>query len=97
MDEELYHETAIRTEARAKSNSHRIERLEAETAALSRIAAAVEVLAGEQKMMREELSEMGKKVSDLEHLPVKRFETFLGYLLTSLASLLAGILVTYFT
>ena len=35
------------TEARAKSNSHRIDRLERETEALTRLAISVEVLAGE--------------------------------------------------
>ena len=96
MNGEQLHETVVRTEARAKSNSHRIERLEAQTAALQRIAAAVEVLACEQKNMTEELTAVGKKVNALEHLPTKRFEAIVGYFMTALASLLAGLLLSFF-
>ena len=97
MDEEKLHEAIVRTEARAKSNSHRIERLELQTAALQRIATAVEVLASEQKNLTEELTAVGKKVNDLERLPVRRLEAFIGYFLTALASLLAGLLISAWT
>ena len=95
MEEEKLYETVVRTAERAKSNSHRIERLEAETAALQRIATAVEILAGEQKSMNEQLTEVGKKVSDLEKLPLRRLDSFVGYFLTALASLLAGLLLSW--
>lgn len=87
----------VRTEARAKSNSHRIERLEGETASLARIASAVEILANEQKNMSAQLAEVGKKVNELEHLPLRRLEQFVGYFLTALASLLAGMVISAFT
>ena len=94
MDDETLREAVVRTAERAKSNSHRIERLESETAALQRIAAAVEVLAGEQRNMSEQLASVARKVNELERLPVKRLEAFLGYFLTALASLLAGLLLS---
>lgn len=97
MDGEQLRETVVRTAERAKSNSHRLERLEAETAALQRLATAVEVLAGEQRNISEQLASVARKVNELEHLPAKRFEAFLGYLLTALASLLAGLLVSFFS
>ena len=96
MNGEQMQETLVRTEARAKSNSHRIERLEAQTAALQRIAAAVEVLACEQKNMTEELTAVGKKVNALERLPMRRAEAFIGYFMTAIASLLAGVLMSFF-
>lgn len=97
MQDEKLIEAIVRTEDRAKSNSHRIERLESETTALHRIATAVEVLAGEQKNMSEQLASVAGKVNDLERLPLKRFEAFIGYLLTALASLIAGILFAHLT
>ena len=97
MENDLLKETVVRTEARAKSNSHRIERLEAETAAISRIATAVELIAHAQKEMNEKLSAVGEKVSALEREPLRRVRELLGYFLAALASLLAGILLTFLT
>ena len=95
--EEKFGESLARIEERSRANAKRIERLERETEALTRIATAVEVLANEQKNMSEELSRVAEKVSELEHLPVKRVEAFLGYILTALASLVAGLLLSYFS
>ena len=97
MENDLLKETVVRTEARAKSNSHRIERLEAETAAISRIATAVELIAHAQKEMTEKLSAVGEKVSTLEREPLRRVRELLGYFLAALASLLAGILLPFLT
>lgn len=97
MENDLLKDTVVRTEARAKSNSHRIERLEAETAAISRIATAVELIAHAQKEMNEKLSAVGEKVSALEREPLRRVRELLGYFLAALASLLAGILLTFLT
>ena len=97
MENDLLKETVVRTEARAKSNSHRIERLEAETAAISRSATAVELIAHAQKEMNEKLSAVGEKVSTLEREPLRRVRELLGYFLAALASLLAGILLPFLT
>lgn len=97
VEDEKLAESLARIEERGKANTRRIERLERETEALTRIATAVEVLANEQKNMSEELSRVAEKVSEIEHLPVKRVEAFLGYVLTALASLVAGLLLSYFT
>jgi hypothetical protein len=97
MENDLLKDTVVRTEARAKSNSHPIERLEAETAAISRIATAVELIAHAQKEMNEKLSAVGEKVSALEREPLRRVRELLGYFLAALASLLAGILLTFLT
>ena len=97
MENDLLQETVVRTEARAKSNSHRIERLEAETAAISRIATAVELIAHEQKEMNEKLTAVGEKVNALEHEPLRRVREVVGYFLTALASLLAGLIFSWMT
>ncbi|MBO5269206.1 MAG: hypothetical protein J6B77_00365, partial [Clostridia bacterium] len=63
MEDEKLAESLARIEERGKANTRRIERLERETEALTRIATAVEVLANEQKNMSEELSRVAEKVS----------------------------------
>ena len=97
MNSDLLQETVVRTEARAKSNSHRIERLEAETAAISRIATAVELLAHAQKDMNEKLNAVGEKVNAMEREPLRRVRETVGYFLTAFASLLAGLLFSWMT
>lgn len=97
MHNDLLQETVVRTEAWAKSNSHRIERLEAETAAISRIATAVELLAHAQKEMNEKLTAVGEKVNAMEQEPLRRVKEAFGYVLTALASLLAGLIFSWMT
>ena len=77
VEDEKLAESLARIEERGKANTRRIERLERETEALTRIATAVEVLANEQKNMSEELSRVAEKVSEIERLPVKRVEAFI--------------------
>ena len=73
-------------EARTKSNSHRIDRLERESEALNRLAVSVEVLAGEQKNLIEKIGSVDKKVSELEKVPRDRWNALIGYILSSAAS-----------
>ena len=70
-------------EARAKSNSHRIDRLEHDTEALRRLAVSVEVLASEQKGMIEKLSSVDQKIGELERIPRDRWNSLWGYIISS--------------
>ena len=67
---------------RAKSNAHRLEKLELQTDALNSLASSVEVMANEQKHQTEaildiktEVSALGGKVETLEQKPGKRWES----------------------
>ena len=82
-------------EARAKSNSHRIDRLERDCEALNRLAISVEVLAGEQKNMIEKISSVDEKVGELEKIPAKRWDALVGYVLSAMASSAVTALIMY--
>lgn len=84
------------TEARAKSNSHRIDRLERETEVLNRLAVSVEVLAGEQKNLIEKIGSVDKKVGELERLPRDRWNSLIGYIISSgAASIITAIIARF--
>ena len=84
------------TEARAKSNSHRIDRLERETEALTRLAISVEVLAGEQKNLIEKIGSVDKKVGELEKIPRDKWNSLVGYILSSAATAIITAMITHF-
>ena len=67
---------------RAKSNTHRLEKLESQTDALNSLAASVEVMANEQKHQTEAILDiktnvtaLSGKVETLEQKPGKRWES----------------------
>ena len=69
-------------EQRAKSNAHRLEKLELQTDALNSLASSVEVMANEQKHQTEAIldiktnvSALSGKVETLEQKPGKRWES----------------------
>ena len=69
------------TEARSKSNTHRIDRLEENADALNRLATSVEVMATEQKHqtkaiseVKDDLSNLSGKVDTIEQKPAKRWD-----------------------
>lgn len=70
------------TEARSKSNTHRLDHLEKSTEAINRLATSVEVMAKEQKHQTEaikevktDLSDLSGKVEKIEAEPGNRWKT----------------------
>ena len=63
------------TEARSKSNTHRIDKLEQSTEAINRLAASVEVMATKQDTMNENLDKIAGKVEQIEAEPGKRWKS----------------------
>ncbi|MBE6544010.1 MAG: hypothetical protein E7675_06375 [Ruminococcaceae bacterium] len=82
------------TEARAKSNSHRLDRLEKQSEALNRLAISVEVLAGEQKNLIEKIGSVDKKVGELEKLPKERWNSLIGYIISSASASIITAVIT---
>ena len=84
-------------EARSKSNTHRIERLEKNTDALNKLATAVEVMATKQDTMAETLERLDGKVEAIEQKPAKRWdgmvEKFIYGMVGALTTALAGGLI----
>lgn len=93
------------TEARSKSNTHRLDKIEEDFDALNKLAAAMEVMANEQKHQSEAVTEiktdvtaLGKKVDAIEKKPGKRWDNMVWevlkwgvLLLLSIAAVKAGL------
>ena len=78
-------------EARSKSNTHRIDDLEADNKALHQLATSVEVLATKQETIEANISEIRDDVKSLKAIPGGKWETLVKTILTALA----GGLVAY--
>lgn len=79
-------------EDRAKSNQHRIEKLETSTEALNRLAASMEVMAEKQERVADAVEELDGKVTALEAKPAKRWDE----LVNKLVLVAATAFVTWF-
>lgn len=80
------------TVQRAKSNSHRIDELSDSVTALNKMATALEVLATKQNSMSDIIEKIDRKVTSLEHLPLKKVYALMGYLAAALCSAAVGAL-----
>ena len=78
-------------EARSKSNTHRIDDLEADNKALHQLATSVEVLATKQDAIEANVSEIKDDVKSLKAIPGGKWEALVKTILTALA----GGLVAY--
>lgn len=67
-------------EERAKSNQHRIEKLETSTEVLARLAASMEVMAEKQKRVADAVDELDGKVTALEEKPARRWDELVNKL-----------------
>lgn len=80
----------VETEQRAKSNTHRIDKLEQDNAALHQLATSVAVMAENIEAMNVQLKEQGKRLEAIERQPAQNWETFRKTVLTSIVSTLVG-------
>ena len=78
-------------EARSKSNTHRIDDLEADNKALHQLATSVEVLATKQEAIEANVSEIKDDVKSLKAIPGGKWEALVKTILTALS----GGLVAY--
>lgn len=78
-------------DARSKSNTHRIDDLEADNKALHQLATSVEVLATKQETIEANVSEIKDDVKSLKAIPGGKWEALVKTILTALA----GGLVAY--
>lgn len=77
-------------EARCKSNTHRIDGLEADNKALHQLAASVQVLAAKQQTIEENVSEIKADVKSLKALPAGRWEAVIKGVITAIIAGLIG-------
>lgn len=72
---DLEHERRLtQVEQRSKSNTHRLEKLEASTEAINRLATSMEVMVSKQEQVAETVEKLDGKVTALEEKPAKRVD-----------------------
>lgn len=76
--------------ARCKSNTHRIDDLEADNKALHQLATSVEVLATKQEAIEENVNEIKADVKSLKALPAGRWEGLIKAVVTAIVAGLVG-------
>ena len=77
-------------EARCKSNTHRIDDLEADNKALHQLATSVEVLATKQEVIEANVSEIRDDVKSLKAIPGGKWEALVKAVLTAVVAGLVG-------
>lgn len=99
MTQEEMEVRLVETEARSKSNTHRLDEMDEKVDTLNRLATAVEVMATEQKHQTETMAEiktdvntLGTKVDAIEKKPAKRWDGMVDKLIYGLVGVLAGAL-----
>lgn len=90
-------EKLLDVEHRAKSNTRRIEKLELQTDALTRLATSVELLVAEQKHqtadikdVKKDVAKLDEKVEALESKPAKRWESIVEKAIMVIVAALVG-------
>lgn len=77
---------------RSKSNTKRIDELERNTEVLIKMATSLKVLATNQRNLSAQIEKIDGKVSRLEDIPAKRWQSLVGYILASVCSAGLGLL-----
>ena len=91
---DLDHEKRLtEVEARSKSNSKRLDRLEKTTESINRLATSMEVMASKQEEVANQVGKLDKKMSDLEAKPGKRWEAIVEKAVGLLVAALVGFLL----
>lgn len=72
--EKEYIERIVETEQRSKSNTKRLDEVEAEVKENRELTVAVKEIATEMKHLREEQTDMNKRLKIIEEKPVKEYE-----------------------
>ncbi len=81
-------------EAREKSNTKRLDKLETDHEVLARLATSIEVMATKQETISEKLDTVSEKVDVLEHVPAKRWNTLVKCVLTALVTAVVTWIIT---
>lgn len=85
-----YERRLTETEARSKSNTKRLDKLEGLTDSINRLAVSVERMATKQADMATTMDKLDGKVSALEAKPAKRWESIVDKVLMVVAAAVVG-------
>lgn len=87
-------ERLVETEQRSKSNSKRIDEIEAEVKENRELTVAVKEIATEMKHMREEQNKMNERLKIIEEKPIKDYEDTKKQVKKQVISFVTGIVLT---
>ena len=91
---DLEHERRLAAvEQRAKSNTHRLDKLEESTQILNRLATSMEVMAQRQEQVADTVDKLDCKVTALEYKPAKRWEALADKALWSVCAAVIGFIL----
>lgn len=91
---DLEHEKRLtEVEARSRSNTKRIDKLEEQTEAINRLATSMAVMAEKQDETTHIVTALDDKVTALESKPAKRWESLVEKVIWAVASALVGFLL----
>lgn len=80
---------------RGKSNTHRIDKLEQSTTALSELTTAIKVMATKQDYIAEKVDSLDAKVTEIECKPGKRWDSLVEKIVWLVVAAALGGLLTY--
>ena len=80
----------VEIDQRSKSNTHRIDDLEADNKALHQLATSVEVLATKQETIEANISEIKDDVKSLKAIPGGKWEALVKAAVTAIVGALIG-------
>lgn len=91
--EREYIDKIISLEARSKSNTHRIDKLEELTNTIQNLAITMNDAVNEIKYMREDVTSLDDRLGKIESEPLKRYNKYKDVIITSILTSLVGLLV----
>lgn len=88
-----YVKKLVEVEARSKSNTHRIDKLEELTNTIQSLAITMNSTVNEIKYMREDVSNLDNRLGKIESEPINKFNKYKDVVITSILTSLVGLLV----
>jgi len=82
--------TVTEADARSRSNTHRIDKLEERQNNLDKLVSTVASMATEQENIKDDVTEIKSDVKSLKDVPAKHWEDFVGKLLWFLIAAALG-------
>ena len=80
-------------EARSKSNTHRIDKLEELTNTIQSLAITMNNTVNEIRYMRADVTSLDSRLGKIENEPIKKFNKYKDVIITSILTTLIGLLV----
>ena len=92
MDDKICDERLVAVEQRTKSNTHRIDKLEADNGALHEMATSIKVMATEMEYMRKAQDDLNERITVIEDKPSARMDAIVTAVIVALVGICVGYL-----